>query len=511
MKGLRLVGVLACAALLFLAVPVSAQQAWEGSAVVGRYGDFPPGGLFAASNAFARNSMVTVTDGRSGRQVRVIVVGRIDDPGVFLLLSPEAGEELGLRAGGSTQVSATPLRSTAPDSPVPALVDEPAMSADPEVNPAARIADLLDPEPELAPATDTAPEDMAPEDTSPESASPPAEEPENVSDIAERPDTAEPPEAAAAEPEAAAAEAAPEITSAPGLAPVAPTIPAPTPAAPTAPPPVPPTPVVPAPVESPAVAAFGVREGLGIASRGLSGEQPLPDREYVDLRPLEPIAVEEEPGNGVEDALARLRNRNPQKELFPAPEPDSVYTFIEPPYRVERFEPDPESIARARIPGEAVAQDESEPEPDDESEDELPEVTRAVDAPSVELEPGSILSLEPADPRPPEAPAPAAEPEPAEPEPAPEMAVGDAPFAESLSAGAYYLQIGAYSNVAGVQAALSGLELDAEYPYTVVPGVSRDRTVYRVFVGPLQEDEKGRALFMVRARGYRDAFVRRGS
>ncbi|MCA1754475.1 MAG: SPOR domain-containing protein, partial [Spirochaeta sp.] len=77
--------------------------------------------------------------------------------------------------------------------------------------------------------------------------------------------------------------------------------------------------------------------------------------------------------------------------------------------------------------------------------------------------------------------------------------------------GAYYLQIGAYSNVAGVEAALSGLELDAEYPYTVVPGVSRDRTVYRVFVGPLEEDEKGRALFMVRARGYRDAFVRRGS
>ncbi|MCA1755771.1 MAG: SPOR domain-containing protein, partial [Spirochaeta sp.] len=481
--------------------PVSAQQAWEGSAVVGRYGDFPPGGLFAASNAFARNSMVTVTDGRSGRQVRVIVVGRVDDPGVFLLLSPEAGEELGLRAGGSTQVSATPLRSTAPDSPVPALVDEPAMSADPDVNPAARIADLLDPEPELAPATDTAPEGMAPEDTSPEDISPEPEQP-----------SAEAPSAADAEAAAAEAEVAPEITSAPGLAPVAPTIPAPTPAAPTAPP----TPVVPAPVESPAVAAFGVREGLGIASRGLSGEQPLPDREYVDLRPLEPIAVEEEPGNGVEDALARLRNRNPQKELFPAPEPDSVYTFIEPPYRVERFEPDPESIARARIPGEAVAQDESEPEPDDESEDELPEVTRAVDAPSVELEPGSILSLEPADPRPPEAPAPeeaapAAEPEPAEPEPAPEMAVGDAPFAESLSAGAYYLQIGAYSNVAGVQAALSGLEMSAEYPYTVVPGVSRDRRVYRVFVGPLEEDEKGRALFMVRARGYRDAFVRRGS
>jgi len=535
MKGLRLVGVLACTALLFLAVPVPAQQAWEGSAVVGRYGDFPPGGLFAASNAFARNSMVTVTDGRSGRQVRVIVVSRVDDPGVFLLLSPEAGEELGLRAGGSTQVSATPLRSTAPVSPVPELVDEPAMSTDPDVNPAARIADLLDPEPELAPAIDTSPEDMASEDTSPETEQPPAEEPEDVSDSAESPETAEPPEAAAAEAaatevaaaEAAAAEAeaAPEITSAPGLAPVAPITPAPTPAAPTAPP----TPVVPTPVESPAVAAFGVREGLGIASRGLSGEQPLPDREYVDLRPLEPIAVEEEPGNGVEDALARLRNRNPQKELFPAPKPDSVYTFIEPPYRIDRFEPDVESIARARIPEEAVAQGESEPEPDDEPEDEMPEVTRPVDAPSVELEPGSILSLEPADPRPPEAPesdpslaasaeatapeeaAPTAEPEPAEPEPAPEMAMGDAPFAESLSAGAYYLQIGAYSNVAGVEAALSGLEMDAEYPYTVVPGVSRDRTVYRVFVGPLQEDEKGRALFMVRARGYRDAFVRRGS
>jgi len=492
MKGLRIVGVLTCAVLLFAAVaaPVQAQQAWEGSAVVGRYGDFPPGGLFAASNAFPRNSMVTVTDGRSGRQVRVIVVSRVDDPGVFLLLSPEAGQELGLRAGGSTQVSATPLRSTIPDSPVPALVDEPALSPDPEQNPAARIADLLDPEPE--------PEEAPVEAAESEPVAEPATEPE-----------AETATELATEPEA---EAAPEITTAPSLAPVVPTPApaAPMPATPT-PPAVAPTPAIPvAPVEAPAVAAFGIREGLGTASRGLSGEQPLPDREYIDLRPLEPIATDEEPGNGVEDALARLRSRTPQKELFSAPQPDSVYTFIHPPYPIERFEPDPESIAHARLPEEA-APDIGELVPDEEQ----PEVTRPVDAPSVELEPGAVLSLEPADARPPEAPpvalvevAPAA---PEEPEaPAPDIAANGAAFAESLSEGAYYLQIGAYSNAAGVEAALSGLELNAEYPYTVVPGVSRDRTVYRVFVGPLQEDEKGRALFMVRARGYRDAFVRRG-
>ncbi len=496
MKGLRFVGVLTCAVLLFSAVPapIQAQQAWEGSAVVGRFGDFPPGGLFAASNAFPRNSMVTVTDGRSGRQVRVIVVSRVDDPGVFLLLSPEAGQELGLRPGGSTQVSAAPLRSTLPDSPVPALVDEPALSPDPDVNPAARIAELLDPEPELEPVEE--PRIAA----APEPADEPVTEP-----------AAEPAEEPVTEPEA---EAAPEITTAPSLAPVVPS-PAPTPPAATPAPTPAPTPPAVAPAPAPAVAAFGIREGLGTASRGLSGEQPLPDREYIDLRPLEPIVTDEEPGNGLEEALARLRRRSPQKELFTAPQPDSVYTFIQPPYRLERFEPDPESIARARLPEEAVAMEEPEPE------DEVPEVSRPIDAPAVELEPGAILSLEPADARPPEAPAAPApsDPPPAvvvetprvvEPDVAPDLAANGPPFAESLSEGAYYLQIGAYSNVAGVEAALSGLELNAEYPYTVVPGVSRDRTVYRVFVGPLEEDEKGRALFMVRARGFRDAFVRRG-
>ncbi|TVR85284.1 MAG: SPOR domain-containing protein [Spirochaetaceae bacterium] len=481
MKGLRFVGALACAVLLFSAVPAPAQQAWEGSAVVGRFGDFPPGGLFAASNAFPRNSMVTVTDGRSGRQVRVIVVSRVDDPGVFLLLSPEAGQELGLRAGGSTQVSAAPVRSTLPESPVPALVDEPALSPDPDVNPAARIAELLDPEPEP--------------------------EPVEAPRIAEAPEPVEEPVTEpTAEPEA---EAAPEITTAPSLAPVVPT-PAPAPPAATPTPTPPAVAPAPAPVEAPAVAAFGIREGLGTASRGLSGEQPLPDREYIDLRPLEPIVSDEEPGNGIEEALARLRRRSPQKELFTAPQPDSVYTFIQPPYRIERFEPDPESIARARLPEEAVAVE--APEEPEEPEDDLPEVARPMDAPSVELEPGAILSLEPADARPPEAPSVVEmepEPEPAA-EPARDIAANGTPFAEALSEGAYYLQIGAYSNVEGVEAALSGLDLNAEYPYTVVPGVSRDRTVYRVFVGPLEEDEKGRALFMVRARGYRDAFVRRG-
>lgn len=93
---------------VFVAVYVFGQSIWEGSVAVSRYGDFPQTGYYAASNAFDRNSIVKVTNITNGKSIEVIVVSRLDDPGLFMLLSPEAGNALAIPQGEVVQVKASP-------------------------------------------------------------------------------------------------------------------------------------------------------------------------------------------------------------------------------------------------------------------------------------------------------------------------------------------------------------------------------------------------------------------
>jgi hypothetical protein len=54
-------------------------------------------------------------------------------------------------------------------------------------------------------------------------------------------------------------------------------------------------------------------------------------------------------------------------------------------------------------------------------------------------------------------------------------------------------------------------ELSGTYPITVFSAVdSGTARQYKVMVGPLNQDESGVLLAIFRARGYRDAFIRRG-
>ncbi|MFP4068002.1 MAG: SPOR domain-containing protein, partial [Spirochaetaceae bacterium] len=88
---------------------------------------------------------------------------------------------------------------------------------------------------------------------------------------------------------------------------------------------------------------------------------------------------------------------------------------------------------------------------------------------------------------------------------------GELPVVEKLESGRFYLQVGAYAERNGAQAAVA--QLGAEYPVEVLTEDTRegeDQMLYRVLVGPLSEDERGSVLYMVRAKGYRDAFIRRG-
>jgi hypothetical protein len=80
------------------------------------------------------------------------------------------------------------------------------------------------------------------------------------------------------------------------------------------------------------------------------------------------------------------------------------------------------------------------------------------------------------------------------------------PIVTTLDSNQFYLQFGAFNNPRTARQALDNLE--SNFPFVVLPIGSEP--VYRVFVGPLSEDEKGSVLYWFRAKGFRDAFIRQG-
>ena len=92
-KVLLILLAVALAATIFL----SAQSEWEGTTAMARYGEFPSSGLYGASNSFPRNTLVEVENLENGNSVTVMIVNRLDDPGLFLLLSREAAEKIGIQ------------------------------------------------------------------------------------------------------------------------------------------------------------------------------------------------------------------------------------------------------------------------------------------------------------------------------------------------------------------------------------------------------------------------------
>jgi len=85
--------------LMTIGTTVSAGSVWDGSVSTARYGYLPQSGLYAASNAFPQNSLVTVTNPDTGKTVDVLVLERLEDNTVFLALSADAAEAIGISYG----------------------------------------------------------------------------------------------------------------------------------------------------------------------------------------------------------------------------------------------------------------------------------------------------------------------------------------------------------------------------------------------------------------------------
>jgi len=77
---------------------------WEGSAAVAPNGELPITGFYIATNAFPKNTVVDITNIENGRRTRVIVSNTLTSPGLLAVVSREAAELIGMRAGSISRI-----------------------------------------------------------------------------------------------------------------------------------------------------------------------------------------------------------------------------------------------------------------------------------------------------------------------------------------------------------------------------------------------------------------------
>ncbi|MCL1817949.1 MAG: SPOR domain-containing protein [Spirochaetaceae bacterium] len=228
--------------------------------------------------------------------------------------------------------------------------------------------------------------------------------------------------------------------------------------------------------------------------------EELPDERLVASGAEDPDIVEDWVVPDVETATAPEDTPSvadlPGEPEETAPEPEEIA-------EAETEEPEPETITEAET-------EEPEPETITEAEEPEPEtITEAETEPETELE--TIVSLEPAEMRPPSSEALdsiiAAIPETA-PEADKDWAGKNLPLVTEIRARSFYLQVASSTNPARVKPVVDSIrEAYPRYPVVVTDATGSD-PYYRVMVGPLREDERGLALRQIRAQGFKDAFLK---
>jgi hypothetical protein len=523
------VAVAASVAFLLAAVLCGAQQTWEGNAASVRRGTFASPGLFAASNSFPRNSQIEVQELASGRTVQVTVVQRIQETdGIFLLLSEEAAAKLGLSEGEVIRVKARVVPGIAVR---PAEADgEQAFNPDPDINPAAELKALAPPP---APPAESPLAEAGPAETSiPEAIAEPGPPPEETP-------LEEPPLPAVVEPGTPTGQegqpSVPQATQPAGrkataeqerLSQLQERLPR--------------KQVFQPPRQGERFALEVPQQPEAVPEAGPAAEEEEPAVEEPEAAAVpEPEAAETPPTTEEPQAAGEPQAvEEPEAAAVPEPEAAEIGEAPEPtgPQAPRAEGPEP-SLSAPEQPEEALVLRLPSPRP---LEPERPEAegTRlpapeqpeppalAPELPPVELPPEvaqapvqpevpPVETVGPPTPEVVEAP-PAVEGEAAVP-PEPALAAVAAapperpgaveqPLGKALTPKSYFLQVGAYSSRTLAEKLARGL--GPGYEISILPVEDRSRTVYRVLIGPLNTDESGTLLYLFKARGFKDAFLR---
>ncbi|MBI9100296.1 MAG: hypothetical protein JEY91_17570 [Spirochaetaceae bacterium] len=131
--------------LINAAVLLTGQSVWTGNAAVSIQKEFESyysddsatGRYLGASNSFPGSTEVTVTNPRNGKSVSVSIVKRLSQPGLFLVLSPEAGKAIDLPDDDILNVEVVVRRKN--EGIFNSYSDDLPYSEDPDLNPSAEI------------------------------------------------------------------------------------------------------------------------------------------------------------------------------------------------------------------------------------------------------------------------------------------------------------------------------------------------------------------------------------
>ena len=126
--------------LILLSIASHADSVWTGNAAVGGVSEFPGRSevFRAASNSFPAGTVLEVTNPRGGKTTRVTVIGRLQSPGVFILIESGAAEAIGLPTDHVLPVRVSPVNAAA-EPPVPDVHDGGTVTEDTDYNPAAGL------------------------------------------------------------------------------------------------------------------------------------------------------------------------------------------------------------------------------------------------------------------------------------------------------------------------------------------------------------------------------------
>ena len=531
--------------MLMLVAAALAAAVWDGSAVAGVQGDFPADGLYGACNSFPRDTSVTVTNLENGKTITVTITDGVDNPSVFIALSPKAADALSMRSGSATRIRAVALTASQGEVNLPPrLAGE---STDPDYNPKVYVerekaAEAAAPAPAAVPVV--VPPVVAPPVVVPPVVAPPVVAPAVVAPAVVAPAVVAPAAvvpaavvpAAVATTQAGPSVAAnslpvPETSAAvqgpPKAAALALNLPSPNP------PSISPSGTSTAKVESVAQAPEIIG---GSVPRPKSSESPAPALADPALPAASPPLAQTEP------------------EIVPDQLPEAVLSRIIAPTKVEPVPvlaeaappSSPPAASAANAGPEAIALDRPSYAPSIEgAASPVPELAAPVvptpsesmtaEKPAAAKPEEAIVALEPAQPRPPQAAAPEAptappaaatttgrrarrasgrrprrRPIPRHRRRAAAVAPPSIPLINGLEKGSFYIQIGVFATNESLRSAIAGFK--STYPLAVEPlTTSSGVSAFRLYVGPLGKDESGVVLIGIRYLGYRDAYIRQGS
>jgi hypothetical protein len=80
----------------FSLIILTGSMIWEGSAALAPDGELPASGFYAATNSYARNSIVEITNMENGKTVKAAVISGVQTLGLMVMLSREAAEMISL-------------------------------------------------------------------------------------------------------------------------------------------------------------------------------------------------------------------------------------------------------------------------------------------------------------------------------------------------------------------------------------------------------------------------------